>query len=389
MRKMKDSGLDWIGEIPSDWDVSKIKYHCSMQSGDNITASDIESEGEYKVYGANGFRGFYNQYNCEGTHILIGRQGALAGNVHIVRGKYWATDHAVITKITDNTIDNFLYYALVSANLNQYAFETAAQPGLAVSVIINKFIPYPPFAEQEKIANFLDEKCGEIDSIRTSTIRQIELLNEYKKSFITEAVTKGLNPDVNLKDSGVEWIGKIPKHWIVKQLKRIAKVFNGKEIEDELDQDAENAIKVYGSGGVFKYTNKYLYKGEAVLFGRKGTIGKPLLANGCFWTVDTMYYSVCFPNNDNRFLYYILKVFPWEPYTTQTALPSVVASEVFQNSIGVPPFSEQKEIADYLDEKCSEIDSIVAYKQKQIEILDEYKKSLIFEYVTGKKEVPV
>ena len=184
-----------------------------MQSGDNLTSSDIEPEGEYEVYGANGFRGYYSRFNCEGVHILVGRQGALAGNVHLVDGRYWATDHAVITKITDKTCVKFLYYSLVSADLNQYAFETAAQPGLAVSVIVNKSVPIPPLAEQQKIADFLDEKCGEIDSIRSDVQREIEILNDYKKSVITEAVTKGLNPKAKLKDSGIEWIGKIPEGW--------------------------------------------------------------------------------------------------------------------------------------------------------------------------------
>lgn len=185
-----------------------------------------------------------------------------------------------------------------------------------------------------------------------------------------------------MKDSGIEWIGKIPENWNIKQIKTIAKIYNGKEIEEELDCNDPNSIRVFGSGGVFKYTNKPLYKGEAVLFGRKGTIGKPMIASGEFWTVDTMYYSVCNQENDNRFLYYILTVFPWEPFTTQTALPSVVATEIFRNSIGVPSLSEQKKIADFLDGKCADIDQIKADIEKQIEILTDYKKSVITEAVT-------
>lgn len=185
-----------------------------------------------------------------------------------------------------------------------------------------------------------------------------------------------------MKNSGIEWIGKIPEHWIVKQIKTIAKTYNGKEIEEELDGNDPNAVRVFGSGGVFKYTDKPLFKGEAVLFGRKGTIGKPMIASGEFWTVDTMYYSVCNQRNDNRFLCYILTVFPWEPFTTQTALPSVVATEIFRNSIGVPPLSEQKKIADFLDAKCADIDQIRADIDKQIEILTDYKKSIITEAVT-------
>lgn len=410
MRKMKDCGIVRLGLVPEKWGVSRVKYIYSVigsgttppsgdfqyydgeekwiQSGDLYKRKYVtDTEEKVTGYAVSSISALH-KYKAD--FIVVAMYGASIGNVAISKIDACVNQACCVIKPNSKIDFSYLYYTLVNDKDIMLDMSIGGtQPNISQAKILELPVFLPPFAEQKKIAAFLDDKIDRIDSIRAELLCQIELLNDYKKSLITEAVTKGLNPNVKLKDSEIEWIGKIPKHWVVKQLKRIAKVYNGKEIEDELDQDADNAIKVYGSGGVFKYTNKYLYKGEAVLFGRKGTIGKPLLANGCFWTVDTMYYSVCFPNNDNRFLYYILKVFPWEPYTTQTALPSVVASEVFQNSIGVPPFSEQKEIADYLDEKCSEIDSIVANKQKQIEILDEYKKSLIFEYVTGKKEVPV
>lgn len=111
-RKMRDSGIPWIGEVPEGWEFSKIKYHCTMKSGDNTTALDISDNGEYPVYGGNGLRGFYKIYNKNGNHILIGRQGALAGNVHLVNGKFWATDHAVIVTLKNDVFINYFFRML-------------------------------------------------------------------------------------------------------------------------------------------------------------------------------------------------------------------------------------------------------------------------------------
>lgn len=411
MRKMKDSGIEWIGQIPSDWDVSKIKYHCSMQSGDNLTSSDIEPEGEYEVYGANGFRGYYSRFNCEGVHILVGRQGALAGNVHLVDGRYWATDHAVITKITDKTCVKFLYYSLVSADLNQYAFETAAQPGLAVSVIVNKSVPIPPIDEQKKIADFLDEKCGEIDSIRSDVQREIEILNDYKKSVITEAVTKGLNPKAKLKDSGIEWIEKIPEGWNVKKLKYLCcTITDGSHFSPETTQEGKTYITVsdvyndkihYEEAAKISEEDFFILERNgcrppkgAVLLSKDGTVGRTAIVSDNDYVVLSSL-GILVPNLNvinSSYLKYLLD----SPYLQEQMKLSMAGSALRRITISkisrfigiVPPLPEQKTIADYLDEKCSEINATIADKQKQLETLDEYNKSLIFEYVTGKKEVP-
>lgn len=220
-RKMRDSGIPWIGEVPEGWEFSKIKYHCTMKSGDNITALDISDNGEYPVYGGNGLRGFYKIYNKNGNHILIGRQGALAGNVHLVNGKFWATDHAVIVTLKNDVFINYFFRMLESMNLNQYAFDTAAQPGLSVSRIMNLNIVLPNLKEQHRIADFLGSKCSEIDTLIENLRARMESAKEYKKAVITEAVTKGLDKDAKMKDSGVEWIGEIPEGWKVVRFKHI------------------------------------------------------------------------------------------------------------------------------------------------------------------------
>ena len=187
--KTKTVRLDFADEINEAWIETRVKYLCSMYSGDNLTSSDIEPEGDYPVYGGNGLRGFYAAYTNDGEHVLIGRQGALCGNVHLVSGKFWATDHAVVTYPYEGTCNGYLFYLFSAMNLNQYS-QTAAQPGLAVAAIQNLSTCIPPTTEiQQEIAKYLDEKCGKIDSIIEEKRKQLEIMEEHKKSLIYEYVT--------------------------------------------------------------------------------------------------------------------------------------------------------------------------------------------------------
>ncbi|SEL66826.1 type I restriction enzyme, S subunit [Ruminococcus sp. YRD2003] len=188
-RPMKDSGIEWIGEIPQEWDIISLKYLCNMYAGKNLVSEQIAPEGEYPVYGGNGIRGYYNEYNCEGNNLLVGRQGALCGNVHRVSGKFWATEHAVITTNTTYCIMDYLFYLLIGMNLNQYVSSTAAQPGLSVSTIQNVKTCFVPFEEQQEIAEYLDKKCTEIDSLISKKEQFLTELESYKKSMIYEYVT--------------------------------------------------------------------------------------------------------------------------------------------------------------------------------------------------------
>lgn len=188
-RQMKDSGIEWMGTIPASWSIAALKHLCSMQSGKNITSEQISESGDYPVFGGNGQRGFFTDYNCEGKRLLVGRQGALCGNVHRVGGKFWATEHAVITDSTSICNMDYLYYLLVGMNLNQYVSSTAAQPGLAVSTIQNVRTCIPPLAEQMEIADYLDLKCLKIDALIEQKKYIVAELESYKKSLIYDYVT--------------------------------------------------------------------------------------------------------------------------------------------------------------------------------------------------------
>lgn len=191
-----------------------------------------------------------------------------------------------------------------------------------------------------------------------------------------------------MRDSGVAWIGEVPEGWTIGALKHYGSVYNGREIANEVSADDSNAIPVYGSGGVFKYTDKKQYEGAAVLFGRKGTIGRPMFVNGSFATVDTMYYSTYDRNRVvAKYIYHLLSSFDWQPYATHTAVPSLVASDVFNLPFCFPPLPEQQAIADYLDRECGKIDALRAKIEAQIADLATYKKSVITEAVTGKCKI--
>lgn len=242
--------------------------------------------------------------------------------------------------------------------------------------------PVPSIKEQMSIANFLDKKIDQIDSLISNQEQQIEKLKAYKQSLITEVVTKGLNPNAPMKDSDLRNGYIIPSHWKTIKFKNVAVLCNGKEIECD-----GGIVPVYGSGGVFKFTDKPLHSGQSLLMGRKGTIDKPMLVDGEFWTVDTMFYTSSFKNIVGKYLLYCcLGVVDYGYYKSGSVLPSMTQSEINNISIPYPSIIEQQEIVDYLDEKCAKIDSLIKIKQKKIEKLNEYKKSLIYEYVTGKKE---
>lgn len=184
------------------------------------------------------------------------------------------------------------------------------------------------------------------------------------------------------KDSGISWIGKVPDDWNVCKFKYTINIRNGKDYKD-VQSDSNNDYPVYGSGGIFAYAKKYLYDGEALLLGRKGTIDKPIyIQKGKFWTVDTMFYGLATNGNVCKFLYYQALTFPYGRYATSTALPSMTQSDLGNNPICLPSIPEQEAIANYLDKKTAEIDKIIAEREKKIELLNELKSSIISRAVT-------
>ena len=186
--KIEPSGIEWLGDIPEHWRKCKLKHLGRFKSGDNLTSLEIDQKGEFPVYGGNGFRGYFNKYTHDGNHLLIGRQGALCGNVHFVEGKFWATEHAVVVTMNTEVDIKWAKYLIEKMNLNQYS-QSAAQPGLAVEKIINIYTVLPDIVEQKEIADYIDKKTAVIDISISGVEKEIKLVIEYRTRLISDVVT--------------------------------------------------------------------------------------------------------------------------------------------------------------------------------------------------------
>lgn len=186
--KMKDSGVEWLGKVPEHWKVKKLKWLASLRSGDFITSESIEEAGAYPVYGGNGLRGYCDSFTHEGIYALVGRQGALCGNINYAEGKFWASEHAVVVSPYEPTGVRWLGELLRAMNLGQYSI-SSAQPGLAVERIVDLQLPVPPEPERQAIAELIDRETTRIDALLSKTERSIELLKERRAALITAAVT--------------------------------------------------------------------------------------------------------------------------------------------------------------------------------------------------------
>ena len=185
---MKDSGIEWLGEVPKHWHICKLKWFANLKSGDFITGNSIEPEGNYPVYGGNGLRGYYSYFTHNGEYVLIGRQGALCGNINYAIGKFWASEHAVVVTPNERAVTIWLGELLRIMNLNQYSV-SAAQPGLAVERITDLYIPIPPYQEQINIGTYISKYISLDKKLIEHSTDNIELLKERRTALISAAVT--------------------------------------------------------------------------------------------------------------------------------------------------------------------------------------------------------
>jgi type I restriction enzyme S subunit len=186
--RLKPSGVEWLGDVPEHWEMRRLKTLCRMRSGDGITAMAIEPVGDYPVYGGNGVRGYTSNFTHDGDFVLIGRQGALCGNVHLARGRFWASEHAVVASLSSGYILEWFAAILMVMNLNQYSI-AAAQPGLAVERVLNLWLPVPPADDQKRIATQIEDETSDINQVVGRARREIEFLIEYRTRLIADVVT--------------------------------------------------------------------------------------------------------------------------------------------------------------------------------------------------------
>lgn len=370
-RETKKVLMDFVDSIPREWECSRLKYHCKITNG-----SDPETEGNIPVYGSGSEIVKYCGEFKNGPAILIGRKGTL-DKPKLVEGKYWNVDTAMDLHPYAHMSPKYLYYVISCFTIDKYSTCTA-KPSMTQGDYYNILIPVPSSLEQKNIATFLDSKCEAIDQAIQKQKDIVNKLMEYKQSTITQAVNKGLNPNVEMKEVSMDFTNSIPQNWECSRLKYHCKITNG------ADPKTEGNIPVYGSGSeIVKYCGEFK-NGPAILIGRKGTLDKPKLVEGKYWNVDTAMDLHPYSHMNPKYLYYVISCFTIDKYSTCTAKPSMTQGDYYNILVPVPSVLEQNEIVEYIDSKCDSIDESIERSNKIIQKLEEYKKALIYNAVTGK-----
>lgn len=416
MREMKDSGVEWIGEIPTSWRICRLKDYAHIMNGADY--KEIESEnGEYPVIGSGGEFARATKFLYKGESVLLGRKGTV-DKPRYINDAFWTVDTMYYTEIQELGIAKYVYYLCTQIQFDYYQYGSAV-PSMTQRDLNSVVFPLPEKTEQKRIADYLDAKCSQIDSITEKQQAIIEKLKEYKLSVITEAVTKGLNPDVEMKDSGIDWIGKIPKHWTISKLKYLfgigddglkigpfGSAMKGKTLESgpykiynqaHLIQNDFSLDRHFVSEDTFEELRSYEVKPDDILFSMMGTIGKcQIMPQGYPKGIMDSHLLKARLNEKilpKFFVYAYDKDFSEQViqqllYVSNGTIMNGLNSTILKNVvIALPPLDEQKAIIDNLNKFVEDIDARIKIVTQIVDRLQEYKKSLIYEVVTGKKEV--
>ena len=399
-RKMKDSGIEWIGEIPEGWETQKLKYYATVTSGEILSRDEYDFSGDIPVIGSNGKIGTTYKSNNHSEVITTGRVGTI-GTAQIVQDA-WITDNALIIK--SHSINRpFLAYVIPNFDF-KFMLSGTAQPLITATKLKNQHIPVPSSEVQDKLVQYLNTQIFNLSHLISQACSSIELYKKLKQAVITQAVTKGVRGEREMKDSGVEWIGKVPSKWNcikIKYLFEIRKRIAGKEGYTVLSitQTGIKPKNISSNEGQLadSYSNYQLLH-----FGEFAMNHMDLLTG---WVDISNYNGVTSPDyrvfslkdtitNHPRYFLYLMQMCYFNRifYSMAQGVSNLgrwrLQSDKFLNCIfPVPSIEEQKEISDYLDTTCSEIDKLIAKKEQLVKELESYKKSLIYEVVTGKRKV--
>ena len=396
----KDSGVPWLGEIPNQWKVKRLKWITRLTYGDSLP-SEVRRSGTVPVFGSNGIVGTHDAANTESDTIIIGRKGSF-GQIQYSEKSAFVIDTAYYVDKRNTRSDlRWLYYVLTSLNLDSFTKDSAI-PGLAREEAYTRLVPVCPNEDQQRIATFLDQKTAEIDEAISKKQRLIELLKEQKAILINQAVTKGPNPNVPMRDSGVDWIGEIPAHWEVRRNGRLFAQRNetgfadlpilevslrtGVRVRDFKNSDRKQLMSDRDKykravSGDIAYNMMRMWQGAVGIAPTDGLISpayvvaKPLpgtearyfihLFRTAAYMAEVDKYSRGIVKDRNR-LY-------WEDFKR---MPSCY-----------PPPDEQVLISDAIDDTCDDIDMSAERIRRGIDLLREYRTRLISDVVTGKLDV--
>ena len=425
MRETKDSGVEWIGEIPKVWKVQRVKHAFYRKNEkamvDNPVVLSLARSG-VKVRDITNNEGqiaesYFNYNPVDIDDLLINPMDLYSGaNCSLSKVKGVISPAYVNLRYKKGVLPAYFdyYFKLQYWLMAFFAYGKGVSYDnrwtLSAETLMNYPIVVPSYDTQQRIASYLDSKCSKIDAIIEKQQTVIEKLKEYKLSLITETVTKGLNPDVPMKDSGVEWIGDIPEHWIQTKFKYLCiEIGDGIHTTPEYDPSGEyyflNGNNIGSDNLVFKESTQRLNHKEYIKYKRPKLNCNTIMItlNGATYGKTSFYnmekvllgksagYLTLHDSVDKKFVRYFLQSDVAKKQIDISLCGSTIANVSLRTLnelwIPLPLYKEQKDIADFLDRKCSAIDATISKKQALIEKLTAYKKSLIYEVVTGKKEV--
>ena len=426
MTRMKDSGIEWIGEVPEDWGIKPIKHiFGAIGSGTTPDSSKVEyydgninwlqSGDLYKkdyVYAVSktitdlGYRSSASLRIYQAPFLAIAMYGASIGNLAISKIDACVNQAVAVLKGEENIV-RFAKLALeISKTELIFAAQGGTQPNINQVLIKNWVIPFPSEIEIKKIADFLDKKVTQLDKIKSLLEEQIKTLEDYRKSLIYETVTKGLDKTVPLKDSGVDWIGQIPEGWGVKPIKYCSRFQRGFGFPVELQGNDDGEIPFYkvsdlrGNSDEISISKNYVdlrtAKQNAWVIVPSGAIIAPVIGaallnnNRKISTVPFISDNntlAIIPNNKNKYFYYLFKVIDMNWFNNSSTIPAVNISKLANQIVPTPKEEEQKQIADFLEVQIIKIDKLIEIKQKQINNINQQRQTLIYDVVTGKRRV--
>lgn len=411
MREMKDSGIEWIGEIPKEWGIVKFKYlHNGLNTGEAIDKEYWESDaGPNAFYTAGltpirtGYSNFPTWKETGENDLLLARNGT--PYVYLPVSKAYYTDHIIRAAMSRHVNRRFIRYCL-QQSIASIVVDSVSIPTWSAALWNNQLLTWPSAIEQDRIAAFLDAECAEIDAVLEKTRASIEEYKKLKQAVITQAVTKGIRGDRPMKDSGIEWIGDIPAEWEIKRIKNIcslktgstpstgnAEWFNGDLLWFTPGDFNEKFVLLSSNRTLSRTAEKdgvatMIPANSVLVVCIGGSAGKVGYTNyGC--SCNQQITALCKSNIMPKLLMYDVNAgMPFLRNTTMfTTLPILNNQAIGGLVLPIPRKEEQLSIIEYLDEKCAGIDALIAKKQQYLTEIENYKKSLIYEYVTGKKEV--
>jgi len=408
----KDSGVEWLGEVPEGWDVFKLKHLIlinpstreinSLSPDTNVNFIPMEALEEFGGLNLdmvtqlkevkNGYTYFRNGdvVVAKITPCFENNKGAIAVNLY--NGIAFGTTELHVLRANLKIKACLLFYITISYPFRMlgqsYMYGAAGQKRVPEDFILNFRIVLPRnLEEQDEIANFLDRETAKIDALIAKQERLIELLQEKRVALITQAVTKGLNPNVPMKDSGVEWLGEVPEHWEVYALKRVALLKSGEMINSDFIEE-DGGFPVYGGNGLRGYTSSHTHEGDHVLIGRQGALcGNINYAYGKFWASEHAIVVHPIKPVDIYWLGELLRTMNLNQYSISAAQPGLAVEKICNIYIPVPPLAEQTAISNYLKLKITRINCLHKKTYQLINTLKEYRTALISAAVTGKIDV--